>query len=232
MTVTEGIKSAFKMKGDKAEVPDMCLNRSLGKAMTGAGTECWTFLSEKHVKTAVANIEENLAKSNLRLVSKCHAPFSTDYHPSHDTTKELDAEGTRYFQELIGVLRWAIELGRIDMLLEVELLSSHLALPRVGHLQQVYHIFGYLKNSPRRRLFFDPDHPRISKDWFHKFDWVNFHKDAEEAVPLNAPEPRGREVGIHCFVDASHAADKVTRRSQTGILIFLNKAPIVFYSKR
>mmetsp|Transcript_5818 Transcript_5818/g.8932 ORF Transcript_5818/g.8932 Transcript_5818/m.8932 type:complete len:138 (+) Transcript_5818:464-877(+) len=44
------------------------------------------------------------------------------------------------------------------------------------------------------------------------------------------PEPRGKEVEIpHCFVDAS---DKVTRGSQTGILIFCNRAPILFYSKR
>ena len=70
------------------------------------------------------------------------------YHPSEDTSKEWDTEGIRYFQELIGVLRWAIELDRVDILLEVSLLSTHLALPRTGHLQQVYHIFGYLKQSP------------------------------------------------------------------------------------
>ena len=36
----------------------------------------------------------------------------------------------------------------------------------------------------------------------------------------------------HCFVDAKHAADKVTRRSQTGILIFCNRSPILWFSKR
>ena len=46
------------------------------------------------------------------------------------------------------------------------------------------------------------------------------------------PEPRGREVSIQCFVDPSHASDEENRRSQTGILIFINKAPIIFYSKR
>ena len=232
MRVIEGIKATFKLKGDKAEVPDMYLGGSIAKATTDDGTECWTMSSEKYVKTAVATVEEKLSKSGLRLPSKCHTPYVTGYHPSDDTGKELDAEGTQYFQELIGVLRWAIELGRIDMLLEVALLSTHLALPRVGHLQQVYHIFGYLKNSPRRRLFFDPDHPNISESRFQKFDWEDFYKDAEEEIPLNAPEPRGREVGIHCFVDASHASDKATRRSQTGILIFVNRAPIVFFSKR
>ena len=130
------------------------------------------------------------------------------------------------------MLRWAIELGRVDILLEVALLSSHLALPRVGHLEQVYHIFGYLKTSPRRRLFFDPDHPKISEDRFQRFDWIDFYKGAVEQLPMDAPVPRGWEVSIHCFVDASHASDKATRRSQTGILMFINKAPVIFYSKR
>ena len=39
-------------------------------------------------------------------------------------------------------------------------------------------------------------------------------------------------VSTHCFVDSDHAADKVTRPSQTGILIFVNRAPILWYSKR
>ena len=33
------------------------------------------------------------------------------------------------------------------------------------------------------------------------------------------------------FVDANHARNRVNRRSHTGILIFLNKAPIIWYSK-
>ena len=39
-------------------------------------------------------------------------------------------------------------------------------------------------------------------------------------------------MSTHCFVDADHASNTVTRRLQTGILIFLNRAPIVWYSKR
>ena len=168
----------------------------------------------------------------LSLPSKCLTPFISNYHPAEDTSPELDAAGTKYFQELIGVLRWAIELGRVDILLEVSLLSSHLALPRSGHLQQLYHVFGCLKASPRRRLHFDPDYPMISEDRFETFDWYDFYKDAKEEIPLDMPEPLGREVEIHCFVDANHAGEKVTRRSQTGILIFCNKAPIMFMSKR
>ena len=46
------------------------------------------------------------------------------------------------------------------------------------------------------------------------------------------PKPRGKFVYTHCFVDANHVGNKVTRRSQTGILIFVNKAPIITLSKR
>ena len=52
--------------------------------------------------------------------------MSTGYHPSEDLTREMDAEVLHTYQEIIGTLRWAIEIGRIDILLKVSLLSSHL----------------------------------------------------------------------------------------------------------
>ena len=37
---------------------------------------------------------------------------------------------------------------------------------------------------------------------------------------------------MSCFVDADHAGCRETRRSHTGIIIFLQRAPITWYSKR
>jgi hypothetical protein len=51
-------------------------------------------------------------------------------------------------------------LGRLDILLEM---SSYLAAPSEGHLEQVLHIFGYLKRIPKKRLAFDPDYPEIDE---------------------------------------------------------------------
>ena len=75
-----------------------------------------------------------------------------------------------YFQELIGILRWAIEIGRADILLEVTLLSSQLASPQRGHMDQVYHIFGYLKKNLKRKIYLDPDLPDNNESRFQKFD--------------------------------------------------------------
>ena len=46
------------------------------------------------------------------------------------------------------------------------------------------------------------------------------HPDSLEDIPPNMPEPLGKEVQINAFFDADHAGDRVTRRSQTGIIIF------------
>ena len=66
----------------------------------------------------------------------------------------MNVQGVQTYQELIGILRWAVEIRKVDILLEVLLLSSHLALTRVGHLQTVYRIFGYLKQVPKRIIDF------------------------------------------------------------------------------
>ena len=143
-----------------------------------------------------------------------------------DVTPELKSDGVQYYQELIGMLRWAVEIGRVDILLEVSLMSSHLALPRQGHLEQVLHIFGYLKSHKKLRLMFDSDYPQISPGRFKQYNWFDFYRGAEEAIPPNMPEARGLPMATSVFVDADLAGDKRNRRSQTGILIFCNKAPI------
>jgi hypothetical protein len=65
-----------------------------------------------------------------------------------------------------------------------------------------------------------------------KSDWSpQYCPGAEVAIPQNAPEPRGQSVVVTCYVDADHAGCRVTRCSQTGIIIFVQSAPITWYSK-
>ena len=82
----------------------------------------------------------------------CDTPMLTRYHPSEDVSKDMNAQGVKIYQELIGILRWEVEIGRVDIILEVLFLSSHLALPKFGHLQEVYRIFRYLKQVLKRKL--------------------------------------------------------------------------------
>ena len=67
------------------------------------------------------------------------------------------------------------------------MLSTYLACVRIFHLEQVMHIFGYLKYNPKRKLSFDPGHPKIDKTRFYKFDWEGFYRGVEEAIPGDMP---------------------------------------------
>jgi hypothetical protein len=82
-----------------------------------------------------------------------------------------------------------VELGRIDILTEVSMLSSHLCLPREGHLEAVYHLFAYLALNHNARVVFDPT--------FINTAWKAMYRDVKEAVPINAPTPLDKEVDLY-----------------------------------
>jgi hypothetical protein len=97
---------------------------------------------------------------------------------------------------------------------------------------QVFHIFAYLKAHSRSKVVFDPSYPMLDFESFHQADWTDFYVGAKENILSNAPEPRGKPIMMSCFVDADHAGNLVTRRSHMGIIIFCNRAPILWFSKR
>ena len=230
-SILKSIQVNFKLKDDKIEPPSDYLSAVLGQ-MDIDGKTSWYLSSEKYVKSAVKNVEQILQKGSQKLPSKCKTPLSSSYRPELDTSPELKESGLQRYQELIGVLRWAVELGRVDILLETSMMSMYLALPRRRHLEQLYHVFGYLKPNPKRKLYLDPQHPQVDNRSFQSCDWYDLYRDAEEAVPGDMLPPRGESVSTHCFVDSDHAGNTVSRRSQTGLLLFVNCAPIVWYSKR
>ncbi|CAJ1955423.1 unnamed protein product [Cylindrotheca closterium] len=195
----------------------------------------WTMSSYDYVTAAVKNVKATL-KDNQRwnLPKKAVTPMNSDYTPELDDSSELNAHDHTYFQELIGVLRWATEIRRVDILLKVSLLSQYQAGPREGHMEQLLQIFAYLDQHPKMTLYFDWRIPNA--DFFGvKSSYKEFrtlYRDAEEQLPSNMPKPRGRRVGSLAYVDALHAANKKTRRSHTGYVIFLNRAPIIWHSRR
>ena len=119
-----------------------------------------------------------------------------------------------------------VELGRIDIITDVSMLSSQLSLPQEGNLVAVFQIFGYLKGHHNAQMLLDPTFSTPDMSMFQEHDWCGFYGDVKEVIPPNAPEPRGKEVDLKIFVDSDHKLDKLTRKSKTGYIIFLNNDPI------
>jgi len=57
--------------------------------------------------------------------------------------------------QLIGILRWLVELGRIDICAEVSMMSSYNCMPRVTQMHAVLHIFSYLQANLDWKIVMD-----------------------------------------------------------------------------
>ena len=228
------IQRDFRFKKDKIEPPKIYLGALLERKMLN-GRNIWTMNSKDYIILAVVNIEAQLSNKGMRLPTKVTTPMNNGYSSELDVPEELDEANITFYQEIIVMLRWAIEIGRVDINFEVSLLSSYQAVPRKGHLEQLLHILAFIKKRPKLTLYFDPSDAIIDKSMFNQGannQLLDHYRDAEEQTPMNMPKPGGMQVQVTAFVDASHAQDKVNRRSHTGYIIFINRDPILWYSKR
>ena len=221
----------FLLKPGSLGKPTQYLGASVKEYnLPGSTKPCWAMGSEQYIKDAVKNVENWLEKRGKALKSKASSVLPSNYAPELDVSNPCDEELTNYFQQQIGVLRWAVELGRIDICTEVSIMASYCAAPRVGHLDAVFHIVAYLKQHSRSHIVFDPAYVNHVEP--ERPDWRDFYADAKEPNPPDMPEPLGKPIQITAFVDSDHAGDKVTRRSRTGVLVFANMSPIIWYSKK
>ena len=123
-----------KYKNGKIEPPEMYLDAKLQEKEINMSL-CWTISSTDYIKAAVQTVKDSFNKAlcQWKLPSKAITPMVSAFVPELDGTPELEPDDHRFFQEMIGMLRWATELGQVDMLHEVCLLSQYQASPRLKH---------------------------------------------------------------------------------------------------
>ena len=127
------------------------------------GKERWAFGSTQYVREAVNNVEEYIEKKGEKLTTKLFTPLANKYRPEVDISDEIQDKEASYYQSLIGILRWIVELGRADICVEVSMTSSHLAIPRKGCMEQVLRMFAYLKGHTNSYIVFDPSEVEIDR---------------------------------------------------------------------
>ena len=73
------------------------------------------------------------------------------------------------------------------------MLSSHLALPKEGNLQQLFHMFAYLKRNHNSEMIFYPIDPVIDESLFDRKDWKasEFGLSLEEVLPKKMTQTCG-----------------------------------------
>jgi hypothetical protein len=229
------IATVYDLRGSTAE-PSIYLGANITKHQLPNGSTCWAMSSATYVKNALKNVRELLKEEGRELRTtkrRGRTPLPVAYKPELEQTNELAPAMISRYLQLIGILRWAVELGRIDIAMETAIMSQYSASPREGHIEAVYHIFAYLATHPSGMIVFDATTPILDEDSFHHdADWKPFYGEIKEEQSRDMPYALELPVSMACFVDANHAGNVLTRRSHTGIIIFIQNAPILWYSKK
>eukprot|EP00957_Ditylum_brightwellii_P099210 7556468-Ditylum_brightwellii.AAC.1 len=105
--------------------------------------------------------------------AKAETPMRVSYRPELEITPALSPVDSAYYQSLIGMLRWMVELGRIDICLEVSMMSIHQAMPREGHMAEVRGIFSHKRKYHNTELVFDPSNHVVDEIAFEQRDWTS-----------------------------------------------------------
>ena len=93
--------------------------------------EAWGFISSQYVQAKVKNVETYITyQERWKISGKAETPLRITYRPELDISPELGPVVASCYMSLVGILRWIVKLGRVDLCLEVSMISSHMYLTR------------------------------------------------------------------------------------------------------
>ena len=188
-----------------------------------------TILSAKRYILNVCDKIERLFELKLR---NYHSPLEGGYHPELDESEFLTRDDISRYRMLTGSLNWAVTIGRVDVMFAAITMSRYNQVPRKGHLKVMFRIFGYLKNHVKVSIKCDVSYPEEPVHGARKCDWKHLYPNAHEKIPHKYPKPLGKPLRLWAEFDADNAHDLETRRSVTGIFVYLNNTLIRWFSKR
>ena len=107
------------------------------------------------------------------------------------------------------------------------------ACPRIGHLDRVERMYGYLRKYKHGAIRVHTEIPDMSQLLDSEYDWLYMVDGyVKEQIPHDAPEPLGKEVITITYEDANLYHDMITGRAVTGILHMIDGTPVDWFSKR
>ena len=154
-------------------------------------------------------------------------------HPESDISDFCDQDQIKQYQTIVGQLIWLSGLGRFDIAVHVMTMSRFRQQPRIGHLESLKKIVGYLANFPHGALRFRLHEPDYSNLPHKEYDWQRtVYGGAKEEIPHDIPEPKGKHVTTTTYVDANLHHDQVTGKAVTACPHIVNATPSHWYTKR
>ena len=91
-------------------------------------------------------------------------------HPENDLSEFCDQDQIKQYQTIIGWIIWLSGLERYDIAVHIMTMSRFRQQPRIGHLERLKKIIGYLANFPHGSLRFRLHEPDYSNQAHREYD--------------------------------------------------------------
>ena len=181
----------------------------------------------------VEKILESYEKTFGEKPKKSRTPLVGGEHLENDTSEFCYQDQIKQYQTIVGQLIWLSGLGRFDIVVHVMTMSRFRQQPRIGHLERLKKIVGYLANLPHGALRFrvhEPDYSNLLHKEYNRQRTV--YRGGKEEIPHDIPDPNGKQVTTTTYVDANLHHDQVTGKAVTACLHMVNATPSHWHTKR
>jgi hypothetical protein len=98
-----------------------------------------------------------------------------DFHrdlPELDTSELCDADQIAQYPSMICALQWIVTIGRFDINTAVMTMSGFRMAPRIGHLNRLRRIYGYLSKMRYASIRIRTEEPDYSDLPDNTHDWT------------------------------------------------------------
>ena len=119
----------------------------------------WYISARLYLKNVIGEIKQIWGNLGKLLPAGCgmDVPERPKYHLELHDTKLLDEDNIQLYQSYIGIIRWEIKLGRLDLYMDGGVMARFSAFPREGHMVAVLKTLAYCKKYIKLGLVFDPE---------------------------------------------------------------------------
>ena len=143
--------------------PKRYLGAEVGRYSIGT-KQTWYMSARLYLREAIKEVERTWGplEKLFNNRGKLDIPLPTGYHPELDTSKILDEDSTQLYQSYVGIIRWAVEIGRIDICMSAGTMARFSSMPRQGHMFHVLRILAYCKKHLESKIVFDTEEKDFS----------------------------------------------------------------------
>jgi hypothetical protein len=201
-------KHIFKLKGTEP------ITFHLGMEFTRDedGTLCIS--PTKYIEKLI----KNYAKSFGMKPKECASPLEKGDHHEIDKSELCTMEQIAQYQSMIRSLQWIVTIGRLDIHRAVMTMSGFRIASRIGHLERLRSIYGYLSKMRFASIRVRTEEANYSDIPDNQYDWMyTVYGNTNKALPKDVPEPLFKHVTLSHYVDSNLMHDVTTGKLVTGV---------------